>query len=79
MSRKWEKLTDEFDAESEDGQLFHVLVYTTMHDAHSMTNPNAVPLEGLKRACTSDGQHCNTVDNDTFEILELNNLRIKRM
>jgi hypothetical protein len=78
MSKKWDALTDEFDAVSEDGRRFRMLVYTTMIDARSMSNPNAAPLEGLKRVCTSDGDNCNRVDDDTFEIVGLG-LRVKRV
>ena len=78
MSKKWEEQTDEFDAESEDGRRFRILVYTTMIDASSMSNPNAAPIEGLKRACTSDGQNCNWIDDDTFEIVGLG-LQVKRI
>lgn len=78
MSKKWEELTEEFSAVSEDGRLFRLLVFTTMIDASAMSKPNAAPLKGLKRVCTSDGQHCNYVDDDTFEIVELG-LRVKRV
>jgi len=76
MSKKWEELTEEFDVESEDGQRFHILVFTTMIDASSMSNPNAAPLQGLKRVCTSDGEACNRINDDTFEIV---GLRVKRV
>jgi len=78
MSKKWEEQTEEFRAVSEDGRLFHLLVFTTMIDASSMSNPNAAPLKGLKRVCTSDGQNCNHIGDDTFEIVELG-LRVKRV
>jgi hypothetical protein len=67
MSKNWEELTEEFCAVSEDGRLFHLLVFTTMTDASSMSNPNAAPLKGLKRVCTSDGQNCSHVGDDTFD------------
>jgi len=76
MAKKWEELTDEFDAASDDGQRFHMLVYTTMIDAGAMSQPNAVPL--LKRICTLDGQVCNRIDDSTFEIVGLG-LRVKRV
>jgi hypothetical protein len=78
MSRKREELTEEFDAVSEDGDLFHLLVFTEMIDDSTMSNPNAAPLRGLKRVCTSDGQDCNHIGDDTFEIVELG-LRVKRV
>ena len=71
MSKKREELTDEFDAVSEHGEQFGMLVYTTMIDVSSMSTPNAAPLEGLKRICTSEGQNCNRIDDDTFEIVGL--------
>lgn len=78
MSKEWEELTDEFDAVSDDGQQFHMLVYTTMTEVSSLSNQNAAPLKGFKRICTSDGQDCNRIDNNTFEIVELG-IRVKRI
>ena len=78
MPKKWEELTDEFDATSEDGQRFHILIYTTMIGASSMSNPNAAPLHGLKRVCTADGQDCNRIDDDTFEVVGCG-LQVKRV
>lgn len=78
MSKKWEELTKEFDAVSEDGQQFHMLVYTTMIDASTKDDPQAAPIEGFKRTCTSYGQSCNRIDDDTFEIVVLG-LRVKRI
>ena len=73
----WEEITDEFDAVSEDGQSFRVVIYTTMIDASSPDNPNAEPIEGMKRYCTTNGQECSRIDGDTFEIVGLG-LRIRR-
>jgi hypothetical protein len=78
MSKQWEEMTEEFRAVSEDGRLFNLMVFTTMIDVSSTSNPNAAPLKGFKRVCTSDGQDCNHVDDDTFEIVELG-LRVKRV
>lgn len=74
--KKWEELTDEFDAVSEDGGSFHILVYTTM--IRNSADPNAAPTEGLKRVCTSDGRNCNRIDDDTFEIMGLRAKRVRR-
>ena len=77
MSR-WAETTDEFDAISEDGQTFRIVVSMTMIDNTSSGNPNAKPLEGrLKRYCTSDGQDCERIDDDTFEVVGLG-LRVRR-
>ena len=78
MPKKWEQLTGEFDAVSDDGQRFHMLVYTTMIDASSMSDPSAAPIEGLTRIRTSDGWNCNRIDNDTFIIVRLG-LQVKRV
>jgi hypothetical protein len=78
MSKQWEKKTEEFRAVSEDGRLFNLLVFTTMTDVSSMSNPNAASLKGPMRVCTSDGQNCNYVGDDTFEIVGLG-LRVKRV
>jgi hypothetical protein len=78
MTKKWEELTDEFDAESEDGQRFHVIVYTTMIDTRNMREPNSPPCKGMKEARTAEGYHCNYIDDKTFEIVELS-LIIKRI
>ncbi len=78
MSKKWEELTNEFDAESEDGQCFRIQIYTTMIDSSSLSNPNAAPLKGLRTARTSDGYHCNRIDDDNWEIVELG-LKVTRV
>ena len=74
MSKKWEELTEEFDAVSDDGQQFHMQVFTMMIDM----DMNAAPLRGLKRVCTSHGQSCNGIDDDTFVIIELG-MQVKRI
>ena len=74
MSRNFERLTDQFDARSADGQEFRIHVYTTMIEVGA----GQPPVEGLKRACTAQGQVCNRVDEDTFEILNLG-LRVRRI
>jgi hypothetical protein len=78
VAKKWEKLTDEFDAESEDGQRFHVLVYTTMIDTRTMRDATSPPCEGMKEALTTEGYHCNYIDDNTFEIVQLG-LQVKRV
>ncbi len=77
MDRKWEELTDEFDAEAGDGTRVHILVYTKKIDARGMGGKPDI-LEGLKRAVTTDGQECNHIDDDTFEIVE-SGVRVQRI
>jgi len=70
MTKKWEELTEKFNAKSEDGRIFHILVYTTMIGATNMSNPNTPPIQGLKAARTSEGYPvCQTEEEDTFKIL----------
>jgi hypothetical protein len=79
MSAKWEEITDEFDAVSEDGEGYHILVYTTMIDVpQTRGNPNPKPLQGLKSARTTEGYGCNRIDDDTWEIVPLG-LRVSRV
>jgi len=79
MSNKWEELTEQFAVQAEDGQQFHIEVYTTMIDASSMSNPNASPLEGLKTFRTTDGHNCNRIDDDNYEIVNLGCLKVHRI
>jgi len=71
MRPGWEELTDEFDAVSADGKKFHILVYTTIFDESAISSQDEAPPAELKRICTSDGQDCNQIDEDTFEIVDL--------
>ncbi len=76
---KWEELTGQFTAESDDGQRFEILVYTTFVEAGSFANRNAPPLEGrLKTIRTADGYAVNRIDDDNFEIVQLG-LRVRRV
>jgi hypothetical protein len=43
-----------------------------------MSNPNAAPVEGLKTIRTAEGHHCNRIDCETFEVVELG-LRVKKV
>ena len=77
MSKKREVQSEQFDAVSDEGRRFRLRILTTMIDASSMSNPDAAPIEGMKSVRTSDGMHCNWIDDDTFEIVELG-LQVKR-
>jgi hypothetical protein len=68
--------TGEFDAESEDGQRFHIFTYIDMIDASSKDGAGSIP--GRKRICTSDGHNCTQIDDDTFEI-DAFGLQLKRV
>jgi len=78
MTRKKEKLIDRFIAASDDGRQFTISIYQTMLYERSLSGPSAPPIEGLKEARTSNGYHCNFIDADRFEIVELG-LEVKRL
>lgn len=71
------RLIDEFDVISEDGQEFHILVYREIINAGTMTDPHAT-IEGLKSLRTSEGYHCNWIDENNFEIVELG-LKVRKV
>jgi hypothetical protein len=71
MPKEWEELTEEFNAKSPDGRVFHIRVYTKMIDATNMSNGDAPPIQGMKTARTSEGDHCYDIDEDSLKIVEL--------
>lgn len=78
MSKKWRKLTDVFNARSDDGRIFRIYIFTTMIDARSWSDPNAPPVEEMKEARTSDGYPCNQIDENTWEIVQLG-IKVQRI
>ncbi len=80
MSRQWQEVVDDFDAVSEDGQKFHIVVLQTMIDAGHQLRSNPPPRRGLKSARTTDGYACNYVDDEAYEVLApLGEVRVKRL
>lgn len=71
MSKRWQELTDEFAAVSDDGREFRIVVYTTMLDNRTFDDPDAAPSEGLKSARTAEGYACNRIDDTTWKIVQL--------
>ena len=78
MAKRWKKLTDEFNAEAENGKIYHLRIYTTFMDARSLSDPAAMPVEGLKEVRTIEGYHCNHIDSETWEIVELG-IKVKKI
>jgi hypothetical protein len=48
-----------------------ILIYQEWIDARTHDDPDGV-LEGLKSITTPEGYHVNSIDSETFEILETN-------
>lgn len=68
--RTFEELIDQFDAVSDDGERYGVLIYEG-REAYTPAGSaqEQVLNTGMKRAITSGGQACNHVDDDTYEVL----------
>ncbi len=71
-----EVLTEEFEAESQDGERYRLVTYTDTSDARSKEGPAS--FTGKKRTYTSDGHYCIQIDDDTFEIIRLG-CKVKRV
>lgn len=64
-----ERQIDCFDAKTNDGRRYSVVVYQEFVDATAMGDQTRKWLPGLKRAELSDGSSLNRIDNDTFKIV----------
>jgi hypothetical protein len=62
-----ETLVEQFDTRKANGQVVRLYVYQDMIDAGTFDNPHAT-LPGMKRIVTSQGQHVNFIDENTFKI-----------
>lgn len=63
-----EKEIERFEAESDDGTIYTVVIIQEYRDASSMSNPNSwVP--GLKRLELLDGSAVNSLDSKTFKVV----------
>lgn len=78
MPRKWEELTDSFNAVSDDGTQYQLHEFTTMQDVTTFDSEGREAMATLKSYRTSEGLHCNVVDDQTFEIVALG-LRVRRL
>lgn len=68
---------EKFLAESAGGRQFKIRVYVHEKLAKSLDRPVQV-LQGTKEARTSEGYHCNFIDDNTWEIVELG-LKVKKL
>ncbi|MBK8502164.1 MAG: hypothetical protein IPL46_08130 [Saprospiraceae bacterium] len=64
------KKIEEFWTVSDSGTKYLMSIYAKMIDQTNKDNPTAPPREGLKSIKTSQGFHCNRIDNDTFKVVE---------
>lgn len=67
------KEIDQFQVISESGKEYTVTVYQEDIDVSSHDNPNAT-IPGHKRALTLEGYHVNFIDDNTFRIVETNEI-----
>jgi hypothetical protein len=68
-------LADDFIAKSDSGTRYRVYIWQHWVDASTLQAPGAVP--GLKEARLSTGEQVNSIDDDTYEIVQTG-VRIKR-
>ena len=77
MSRRDSRAIDRFDVRSNDGYEKTIIIWQDLIDAGTMQNPTAV-IPGMKEARTIDGQACNRIDDDTFEIVS-SGIKVQRI
>ena len=72
------KEIDQFEVISEAGKEYTMTVYQEYINVSSHDDPNAT-IPGHKQAHTLEGYHVNFIDNNTFKIVETNEVvhRIK--
>lgn len=63
-----EELIDSFEAVSDDGQTFSVLMYQRMTEHRPLSGP-VQQIRGSKRLALSDGRAVNSIDDNTFRIV----------
>lgn len=69
MDRKIIKEIERFNAKSDDGQIFTVIISQEYIVTRSLQG-RSQELPGLKVAMTSDGSYLNFIDENKFEIVE---------
>ena len=67
-----EEEIDRFEAVSDDGEMFTVIVYQELRESRSLTGSSW--SKGLPRLFLSDGKAVNEVDPETFKIVETNQI-----
>lgn len=66
--RRTRKEVDRFQAESDDGDVYTVVVFQEFIEFRSMTGNDWKP--GLRELKLLDGSHVNEIDSETFQILD---------
>lgn len=79
MSKEKEKPIDRFKVASDTGQTFTIIRYQTyIITGEFGENDQAVPT--TQRLATSNGDHVNEIDENTFEVLTgINPIAVKKM
>ncbi len=60
---------EEFNATTEDGQEFNIIVEIEKIDIDTFGSGHAETIEGSRSAHTSEGMRCNIIDKDTVDIM----------
>jgi hypothetical protein len=63
------KFVREFTVITDRGERVRVEEWVALVDARSSDDPNAAPIEGLRRLQTRDGHHVNRISDTEYEIL----------
>lgn len=63
------KLVESFKAKGTDGTIYTVQIFQTFRVFKPIDGP-ATEVGGTKEAVLSNGRHLNLVDDDTFQILD---------
>lgn len=63
-----ERQIDRFDAKTDDGRVFSVVVYQEFIDATSIGDKARKWIPGMKRITLSDGSPVNYIDANTFKV-----------
>ena len=71
MGQKITKKTDQFKVYDSNGNIYLIIEYKDYEKPEYFGSP-ANPIELLKSYKTSDGDHVNKIDENNFEILQIN-------
>jgi hypothetical protein len=71
MGRKITKKTNQFKVYDSNGNIYLIIEYKDYEESESYKSPPKL-IELLKSYKTSDGYYVNKIDNNNFEILQIN-------
>ena len=76
MANTSERLIETISAEAADGRRFTLYVYQEIVTAPAMTDKSSIA--GLKSVRTREGMPYRVIDADTWEILDVESVMVKR-